>query len=204
MLRIASTQHDISPPQERRPGFYISTFIGPAIAIAITILFSSLIPWSIGERISYATTMTLTLTVFLLIVSEHLPKTASTPLLSLIFQFLLYGALVFLVFVIMSTKVAQSKDAVSTEKEKKVSVEHRHSLVAALRYDFVCLGGSTSVSSQWQTRGSHSWQDYVAGSSVCDVQLRVFVVIIPGGVVCLMEDYFISIRTGQGTRCVFD
>ena len=41
--------------------FYENTFIYPAAAIALTILFATIIPWSIGERISYATTTIITI-----------------------------------------------------------------------------------------------------------------------------------------------
>ena len=102
----------------RRSAYYQSIFVFPAIAIAFTILFAMLIPYEIGERISYATTMTLTLTVFLMIVSEHLPKTEPVPTLSRMLSYLLYGALLFLACIIAHTAWSQQKDEKQEELEK--------------------------------------------------------------------------------------
>ena len=117
---------------KRRHGFYVNTFLVPASAIAFTILCAALIPWGLGERISYTTTMTLTLTVFFLIVSEHLPKTQKTPLLSRIFSFLIYGSLIFLLFVIGSTKYSQCAASQKEDRQKKAEENDRRRMTLGL------------------------------------------------------------------------
>ena len=58
-------------------------------------IVSLLIPWDSGERISFAVTVMLSI-VFLLILSENLPKTKTKPLLSR----MLIGLVFFSLFVV--------------------------------------------------------------------------------------------------------
>ena len=67
---------------DRLPGYYTLNIITPAYATSSLMIISFLVPWDSGERISFAITVMLSLIVFLLILSENLPKTNTKPLLS--------------------------------------------------------------------------------------------------------------------------
>ena len=54
----------------------------PAFATATLIIMTLFIPWDSGERISFAVTVMLAIVVYLLILSENLPKSDQRPLLS--------------------------------------------------------------------------------------------------------------------------
>ncbi len=54
----------------------------PTYATASLMIISLVVPWDSGERISFTITVMLSLIVFLLILSESLPKTDAHPLLS--------------------------------------------------------------------------------------------------------------------------
>ena len=60
----------------RRPTFVILNIILPVILLAFLNVLTFLIPVSSGQRISYAVTMLLSLTVFLSIVSDRIPHSA--------------------------------------------------------------------------------------------------------------------------------
>ena len=67
---------------QRKSGYYDLNIIIPTYATASLMIISLLVPWDSGERISFAITVMLSLIVFLLILSESLPKTDAHPLLS--------------------------------------------------------------------------------------------------------------------------
>ena len=54
----------------------------PTFATATLIIMTLFIPWDSGERISFAVTVMLAIVVYLLILSENLPKSDQRPLLS--------------------------------------------------------------------------------------------------------------------------
>ena len=85
----------------RKPGYYILNIILPTFATSTLMVLSLLIPWDSGERISFAVTVMLSIIVFLLILSESLPKTNTKPLLSK----MLIGLVFFSLFVVFSTVV---------------------------------------------------------------------------------------------------
>ena len=66
----------------RYSGYYDLNIVLPTFATASLILLTLLVPWSSGERISFATTVMLSIIVFLLILSDNLPKSDQKPLLS--------------------------------------------------------------------------------------------------------------------------
>jgi nicotinic acetylcholine receptor, invertebrate len=66
----------------RRPGFYNTNILLPAFATASLMLLSLVVPSESGERIGFVTTVMLSIIVFLLILSENLPKSDTEPLLS--------------------------------------------------------------------------------------------------------------------------
>ena len=67
---------------KRLSGYYETNIIIPTFATASLILITILIPWDSGERISFAVTVMLSIIVFLLILSDTLPKSNQLPLLS--------------------------------------------------------------------------------------------------------------------------
>ena len=85
----------------RKPNYYVLNIIVPTFATATLIILTLLVPWNSGERISFAVTVLLTIIVFLLIVSENLPKTDSKPLLSLMIIGLIYFSLVGVMFTVI-------------------------------------------------------------------------------------------------------
>jgi nicotinic acetylcholine receptor, invertebrate len=86
---------------KRDPSYYKLNIIIPTFATASLMIVSLLIPWDSGERISFAVTVMLSIIVFLLILSENLPKTKTKPLLSR----MLIGLVFFSLFVVFFTIV---------------------------------------------------------------------------------------------------
>ena len=85
----------------RKPGYYILNIILPTFATATLMIISLLVPWDSGERISFSVTVMLSIIVFLLILSESLPKTNTKPLLSK----MLIGLVFFSLFVVFFTVI---------------------------------------------------------------------------------------------------
>ena len=85
----------------RKSGYYDQNLAIPAFATASLTIFTMLIPWNSGERISYSTTIMLSIIVFLLILSEHLPKSSNKPLLSVMFISLMVYSLCGLIFTLI-------------------------------------------------------------------------------------------------------
>ena len=92
----------------RKPDYYKLNVIIPTFATATLIILTLLIPWDSGERISFAVTVLLSIIVFLLIVSENLPKTDSKPLLSRMIIGLIYFSLVSVAFTILISCIHDS------------------------------------------------------------------------------------------------
>lgn len=92
----------------RKPAYYNLNIIIPTFATATLIILTLLVPWDSGERISFAVTVLLSIIVFLLIVSENLPKTDSKPLLSLMIIGLIYFSLVGVIFTILISCIHES------------------------------------------------------------------------------------------------
>ena len=89
----------------RKPNYYVLNIILPTFATATLIILTLLVPWNSGERISFAVTVLLSIIVFLLIVSENLPKTDSKPLLSLMIIGLIYFSLVGVMFTVIISHI---------------------------------------------------------------------------------------------------
>lgn len=84
----------------RKSHYFNLNIILPAFTTASLMIMTFLIPRNSGERISFATTVMLSIVVFLLILSDNLPKTATSPLISLMFIGLLLFSLIGLFAVI--------------------------------------------------------------------------------------------------------
>ena len=78
-------------------------------------ILTLLIPWKSGERISFAVTVLLSIIVFLLIVSESLPKSENEPLLSRMIIGLIYFSLISLTFTII---ISTLHNQIETKKIK--------------------------------------------------------------------------------------
>ena len=69
---------------ERRPGYFVMYLIVPTVLISLLVLFSFKIPVDSGERIGLCTTALLAMSVFLLLIGEHLPESSENlPLLAI-------------------------------------------------------------------------------------------------------------------------
>lgn len=94
---------------KRKAGFYNINIIVPTFATAFLMLVSLFIPWNSGERISFAVTVMLSIIVFLLILSDNLPKTDTIPLLSRMLIGLTIFSLVIVFFTVMITAMHSFK-----------------------------------------------------------------------------------------------
>jgi len=116
--KINSKKYDCCPEEfqdiefyytiRRKPDYYRLNIIIPTFATATLIILTLLVPWDSGERISFAVTVLLSIIVFLLIVSENLPKTDSKPLLSRMIVGLIYFSLISVLFTIIISCVHNS------------------------------------------------------------------------------------------------
>ena len=93
----------------RKAGFYNINIIVPTFATAFLMLISLFIPWDSGERISFAVTVMLSIIVFLLILSDNLPKTDTIPLLSRMLIGLTIFSLVIVFFTVIITAIHSHK-----------------------------------------------------------------------------------------------
>ncbi len=98
---------------QRKSGYYDLNIIIPTYATASLMIISLLVPWDSGERISFAITVMLSLIVFLLILSESLPKTDAHPLLSK----MLIGLTFFSLFVVFFTVIISALYSYKTNRE---------------------------------------------------------------------------------------
>ena len=66
----------------RRPAFYVVNIILPCIALSLIGILALYLPSDCGEKISLEITVTLAFSVFLLLISDTVPRTSSIPILS--------------------------------------------------------------------------------------------------------------------------
>ena len=92
----------------RKPNYYQLNIIIPTFSTATLVILTLLIPWNSGERISFSVTVLLSIIVFLLIVSENLPKSENKPLLSRMIIGLIYFSLIGVAFTIIISSVHNS------------------------------------------------------------------------------------------------
>ena len=76
---------------KRKPLFFLLYMIFPVCAVVLLSLLSFVIPTDSGERIGFGVTMLLTMGVYLMVISEDLPKTAQrAPLIGVLYVTLFY------------------------------------------------------------------------------------------------------------------
>lgn len=97
----------------RKAGFYNINIVVPTFATAFLMIISLFIPWNSGERISFAVTVMLSIIVFLLILSDNLPKTDTIPLLS----FMLLGLTIFSLVIVFFTVIITAMHYYKPEKD---------------------------------------------------------------------------------------
>jgi len=80
-------------------------------------ILTLLVPWDSGERISFAVTILLSIIVFLLILSDNLPKTDKYPLLSKMIIGLIYFSLIGVIFTVLINALKSYMEKKDYEKE---------------------------------------------------------------------------------------
>lgn len=89
----------------RIPEYYETHILFPAFAISFLNIISIFIPWDSGERISFAITVMLSIIVFLLLVSDDLPRTEQNPLLSRIITVLTIFSFTCLIYIVLLNRL---------------------------------------------------------------------------------------------------
>ena len=74
--RISELQFHIT--MDRRPLYFVVTILLPIVAMCFLNLFVFLLPIESGERVSYSITVLLSITVFLTLVGDILPRSSNT------------------------------------------------------------------------------------------------------------------------------
>ena len=95
---------------ERKYGYYTLNIIIPTFATSALMVISMLIPWDSGERISFAATVMLSIIVFLLILSENLPRSNDKPLLSVMLIGLMFFSLAVVFLTVLITAMRNIKN----------------------------------------------------------------------------------------------
>ena len=102
----------------RLSGYYEQHIIIPTFATASLILITLLIPWNSGERISFAVTVMLSIIVFLLMLSDTLPKSNQKPLLSQMITSLTFFSLFGVLFTVLISALNNYKENHLKNKSK--------------------------------------------------------------------------------------
>lgn len=101
----------ISLKMKRKPLFMLVNILLPIIVLALLTPMVFLMPKSSGERVGYSITMLLAISVYMTIISDHLPKNSDPmPLVSvMIFVWYVMNSSIVLI-VIINTKINHTKD----------------------------------------------------------------------------------------------
>tara|TARA_A100001015_G_scaffold24824_1_gene27927 strand:+ start:1371 stop:2687 length:1317 start_codon:yes stop_codon:yes gene_type:complete len=135
---------------------YTSNIIIPTIATSSLMIISLLVPWDSGERISFVTTVMLSIIVFLLLLSENLPKTDSNPFLSR----LTLGLTIFSLISVFFTVIISS---LYTHKKKR-GIIYRLLKLCKLKDDTCYNNETASISSK----------DNISKNTENEIRLRTF------------------------------
>lgn len=128
----------------RKSDYYNENLVIPAFATASLMIFTMFIPWDSGERISFATTIMLSIVVFLLILSEHLPKTNKKPLLSTMFVSLMgYSLFGLLLTIIISYLHTNKTNRVGNIDNLEQIINQRNKFISSIERCFTMLFGLT-------------------------------------------------------------
>jgi hypothetical protein len=124
---------------KRRPVYYELFLIMPIILMVLLQLFSFMLPWDCGERCSYSVTVLLSVSIYLTIVTDQIPK-SSEPTISIlakkVFTDLCIGCVV-QIFVIISLYVYD----LSKLKDRDISQTCCRSLLMwAQKKDWLSIG----------------------------------------------------------------
>ena len=101
----------------RKPEYYNINIVIPTFSTASLMILTLFVPWDSGERISFAVTILLSIIVFLLILSDNLPKTDKYPLLSKMIIGLVYFSLIGVVFTVFINALKSYMDKKDYEKK---------------------------------------------------------------------------------------
>ena len=120
MIRSVYDYYDITFnfTLKRHSGYYETNIIIPTFATASLILITLLIPWESGERISFTITVMLSLIVFLLLLSDILPKSNQNPLLSRMITGLTFFSLLGVFFTVLISALNEYNKTVLKKKEE--------------------------------------------------------------------------------------
>ena len=146
----------------RKPNYYNLNIIIPTFATATLIILTLLVPWDSGERISFAVTVLLSIIVFLLIVSENLPKTDNEPLLSRMIIRLIYFSLVGVIFTIIISCLHNNINNKSILKSKFLK-----NLFSKIKFIECCLNKNSALEKR-----TDSYNEAVHGKTYEDAQLE--------------------------------
>ena len=79
---------------QRKPLYYVMNVILPAAVMSVLVLLVYWLPPDSGEKVSMAVTLLLSYTVFLLMISENVPRiSTSVPLISKFIEAICYGVI---------------------------------------------------------------------------------------------------------------
>ena len=104
---------------KRHSGYYETNIIIPTFATASLILITLLIPWDSGERISFTVTVMLSIIVFLLLLSDILPKSNQNPLLSRMITSLTFFSLLGVFFTVLISALNEYNKGLKNQTEIK-------------------------------------------------------------------------------------
>ena len=117
---------------KRIPEYYETHILFPAFAISFLNIISIFIPWDSGERISFAITVMLSIIVFLLLVSDDLPRTEQNPLLSRIITVLTIFSFTCLIYIVLLNRL-------NDYRQKEIEDKKNHNIkskIIKLFYNF--------------------------------------------------------------------
>ena len=142
---------------KRLTGYYETNIIIPTFATASLILITLLIPWDSGERISFAVTVMLSIIVFLLILSDTLPKSNQQPLLSRMIMALTFFSLFGVFFTVLISALNSYKNEKIDGKNK---IESRIVQFLFKMCNIFCVFRRNSCHTDIETEGISSLGGY--------------------------------------------
>ena len=148
---------------KRLTGYYEINIIIPTFATASLVLITLLIPWDSGERISFAVTVMLSIIVFLLILSDTLPKSNQQPILSRMIMSLTFFSLFGVFFTVLISALNSYKndkiDGKGKIDSKVVRFLYNLCKMCCVFKKNSCISNSSDVESQSQNNNSNETQN---------------------------------------------